>query len=81
MPSPSSEPDGQGGLPAGELERVARLPNGSQELRGGATGLLPGHRRGEETEIALGRDGLRAIEIAHAAYRSSRDGATVTLDD
>jgi predicted dehydrogenase len=36
---------------------------------------------GEKTEMALGRDGLRAVEIAHAAYRSSRDGVTVTLDD
>jgi hypothetical protein len=29
--------------------------------------------------LALGRDGLRAVEIAHAAYRSSREGAAVTL--
>lgn len=36
---------------------------------------------GEKTELALGRDGLRAVEIAHAAYRGSRDGTTVTLGD
>jgi len=36
---------------------------------------------GEKTEIALGRDGLRAVEIAHAAYQASRDRATVILND
>ena len=36
---------------------------------------------GEKTELALGRDGLRAVQIAHAAYRGSRDGTTVTLGD
>lgn len=36
---------------------------------------------GEKTPLALGRDGLRAVEIAHAVYRASRDGTTVTLND
>jgi predicted dehydrogenase len=35
---------------------------------------------GEATPaLALGRDGLRAVEIAHAVYRSSREGAAVAL--
>jgi len=34
---------------------------------------------GEKTEIALGRDGLRAVEIAHAVYSSAPDGAPIAL--
>jgi len=35
---------------------------------------------GEKTDLALGLDGLRAVEIAHAAYRASREGAAIRLD-
>jgi len=36
---------------------------------------------GEKTPIALGLDGLRAVQIAYAVYRSSADGGTVRLED
>ncbi len=34
---------------------------------------------GHKTALASGRDGLRAVEIAHAVYDSSRTGASVVL--
>lgn len=34
---------------------------------------------GEKTPLALGRDGAKSVEIAHAVYRTSRNG-TVILD-
>lgn len=38
-------------------------------------------RRGERTALALGLDGLRAVQIAHAVYRSSAQGAAVRLEE
>ena len=35
--------------------------------------------RGEKVTLASGFDGFRAVEIAHAVYRSTRDGAVVRL--
>jgi len=35
--------------------------------------------RGERTDLASGFDGFRAVEIAHAVYRSARDGQPVRL--
>jgi predicted dehydrogenase len=35
--------------------------------------------RGEKTAVALGSDGLRAVEVAHAVYSSSRDSRAVRL--
>jgi predicted dehydrogenase len=40
-----------------------------------------GAARGERAAIALGLDGLRSVQIAHAVYRSSRDGQAVRLED
>jgi predicted dehydrogenase len=37
--------------------------------------------RGEKTPNGLGLDGLRSVQIAHAVYRSSLNGATIRLDD
>lgn len=37
--------------------------------------------RGEKTPLASGLDGLRAVQIAHAVYRSSAEGSAVRLDD
>jgi predicted dehydrogenase len=36
---------------------------------------------GKKTPLALGFDGLRAVQIAHAVYRSSANGGTVHLED
>jgi predicted dehydrogenase len=36
---------------------------------------------GEESPIAVGRDGLKAVQIAHAVYRTSMNGTSVLLDD
>lgn len=36
---------------------------------------------GEKTPLALGLDGLRAVQIAHAVYRSSENGNAIRLDD
>ncbi len=36
---------------------------------------------GEKTPLALGLDGLRSVQIAHAVYDSSADGSAVRLDD
>ena len=36
---------------------------------------------GEKTPLALGRDGQKAVEIAHAVYRTSANGSSVSLDD
>ncbi len=41
---------------------------------------FPRALRGEPTPLALGRDGMRAVEIAHAVYRASREGKSVILD-
>jgi len=63
---------------------IERLRSPQWTVRQSFVAELPAFSRavaGEKTEMALGRDGLRAVEIAHAAYRSSRNGATVTLDD
>ena len=63
---------------------IERLRSPQWTVRQSFVAELPAFSRavaGEKTEMALGRDGLRAVEIAHAAYRSSRDGTTVTLDD
>jgi len=35
--------------------------------------------RGEKTSVALGMDGLRAVEVAHAVYVSSREARSVRL--
>ena len=37
--------------------------------------------RGEKTPLALGRDGLRSVQIAHAVYRASANGRAVHLED
>jgi hypothetical protein len=34
-----------------------------------------------KTQLALGRDGARSVEIAHAVYRISQNGVSVPLDD
>jgi predicted dehydrogenase len=62
------------------IERLRSPMDGPPRLRGGAAAFSRAIA-GEKTEIALGRDGLRAVEIAHAAYRASRDGITVRLKD
>jgi predicted dehydrogenase len=36
---------------------------------------------GEKTPLALGRDGARSVEIAHAVYQTSQNGASVVLSD
>jgi len=36
---------------------------------------------GEKTSLALGRDGLKSVEIAHAVYRTSQNGRSVVLDE
>lgn len=36
--------------------------------------------RGDRTSVALGSDGLRAVEIAHAVYVSSREARSIRLD-
>jgi len=36
---------------------------------------------GEKTPLAVGRDGAKSVEIAHAVYRSSQNGMSVPLDD
>ncbi len=36
---------------------------------------------GEKTHLALGLDGLRSVQIAHAVYHSSANGSAVRLDD
>jgi predicted dehydrogenase len=36
---------------------------------------------GEKTSLALGRDGARSVEIAHAVYQTSQNGASVVLSD
>jgi predicted dehydrogenase len=36
---------------------------------------------GEHTPLALGRDGLRSVQIAYAVYRSSTEGGVVCLED
>ena len=36
--------------------------------------------RGEKTPVALGVDGLRSVEIAHAVYQSTRNGEVVHLN-
>lgn len=63
---------------------IERLRSPQWTVRQSFMAELPAFSRaiaGEKTVIAVGRDGLRAVEIAHAAYRGSRDGATVTLND
>lgn len=48
-----------------------------EELSGFAQAI-----HGEKTTpLALGRDGLRAVQIAHAVYRASTHGTSVILDD
>jgi predicted dehydrogenase len=37
--------------------------------------------RGEQTPVALGRDGLRSVQVAHAVYRSSTESSVVYLED
>ncbi len=37
--------------------------------------------RGEKAALALGNDGLRALEVAHAVYVSSREARTVRLSN
>jgi len=63
---------------------IERLRSTQWTVRQSFVAELPAFSRaiaGEKTEIALGRDGLRAVEIAHAVYRGSRDRTTVTLND
>lgn len=65
------------------FQAIERLRSPQWTVRQSFMSELPAFARaiaGEKTEIALGRDGLCAVEIAHAAYRGSRDGATVTLN-
>jgi predicted dehydrogenase len=38
-------------------------------------------QRGERTALALGLDGLRAVQIAHGVYRSSTQGAPIRLEE
>ncbi len=47
-----------------------------EELRAFAQAIA-----GQNTSLALGRDGLKAVEIAHGVYRTSQNGTSFLLGD
>jgi predicted dehydrogenase len=64
------------------LERVTLPPNESVDLRLAPVRNLIGVARGTEAPISTGEDGLGAVEILDAAYRSAReDGRRVRVEE